>query len=272
MKLTLNDCMFRMNQSLNYPSIIYEEVSHFFDQAISELNTSLRISIPSVTEIVRKNTFRVSDQPNLVVLRETPETAKFHHFASASLLPTDGKADGVSINYAYVCSNYWTERSFYKFDGDVWTKYDNLYGIYVNGGSNVAYSAVPVDKSTAMWVKIADNSVTEFDLCEYLPFSWWTLFVLPYVCFKFSVRNGDSGELFREEFVQGFQQLQTSYSIPNTVPLATVVGKPAYSNYIITNSNISERVPTQAVYESMRIVDSILPIYGGFYETGGWGI
>lgn len=268
MKYTLNDCLARINQVLNYPSISYEDVYHFFDQAISELNTTLRVSLPSVSEMREEHTFNVTEQDSLIRLTTLPSNSEvIAHYTSFSDLPAEGTG-------AYVCGNAFSEKAFYKWDGAEWVLVDKLYGIYVDAeGALRTYLAVPITKTVAVWVAVDDAHIEEFDLTEYLPIDWWTLFIIPYVCFKFSVRNGDSGDLFVDEFTQGFQQLQSSYNVPNTVQLCTVAGRPAYSKIVKNNlHNLLASVPTRAIYDSMKVGNGIQPVFGVFYETGGWGI
>lgn len=267
MKFTIDDCISRINQVLNYPSLTYGDVYHFFDQAISELNTSLRIALPSVTEMLDEHTFNITEHENVIRLTTLPGASDcVTHYQTEDELPTDG-----SVKAAYVCKQF-GNRAFYVFDGS-WRKVDKLYAIYVNGSAYDAFVAVPLSSTMAVWAPTNVKTVTEFDLVEYMPLDWWILFMIPYVCFKFAVRNGDSGELFRDEFTQGFQQLQTSYTVPNTVKLYTVAGRSAYKNDVESYaSNLNTDVPTRAIYSYMRLKDSTMPIYGGFYETGGWGL
>lgn len=271
MKFTMSDCVNRINQTLNYPSLTYGDVSHFFDQAVSELNTSLRIAVPSVSEMMSEHSFRVTDNENVIQLTTLPgATDRIAHYSSYEELEAESND---SITAAYVCGNYWIERKFYRRDGSNWVVADKLYGIHIADGEMSAFVAVAVSRDLAVWVPVNNDTVAEFDLTAYFPMDWWILFIIPYVCFKFAVRNGDSGDLFRDEFTQGFQQLQTSYAVPNTVSLHTVAGHEAYKTLVEINaSNLKVKVPTRAVFDSMRIADSTLPIYGGFYESGGWGI
>ena len=272
MKFTLNDCMSRINQVLNYPAVAYGDISHFFDQAIAELNTSLKIALPSVLEMRAEHTFKVTSDSSVVRLKELPtsNTTLNHSTFVPSLPPTEGASFG-----RYVCSNDFSDRKFYKWDGNTWAATDTLYGIYVDdSGALTTYVAVPITTSIAVWAPVEQSHVTEFDLTEYLPLDWWTLFVIPYVCFKFSVRNGDSGELFADEFTQGFQQLQSSYNVPNAVRLSAVAGKPAYAELV--KQHLAQlgttMVFTRAIYEDMRVGNGIASVYGGFYENGGWGV
>ena len=264
MKFTLNDCLARVNQALNYPAVTYEDISYFFDQAISELNTSLRIGLPMVSEMVSENTFKLSDSENIVALELRDTTTPITH---VSEIPTSSTG-----KYLYYC-NDWTTRTFYKNFGTdsepYWEPVVDLYGIC----GNDYYVAVALTKTTAAWSPSPLTNLKEFDLQDYMPVEWWTLFVIPYVCFKFALRNGDSGYPFTDDFSQGFQQLQTSYHVPNYVQLSTVAGKNAYKSLVAEHvSNLRHCVPTRAIYNSMKAGNSTMPVRGGFYENGGWGL
>lgn len=273
MKYTLNDCLARINQVLNYPAVGYEDVYHFFDQAIAELNTNLRIALPSVSEMRSEHTFDITEQENIVRLTERPDNVTIIPYYDTDLPangPESGKGEG-----AYVCNGSFSDRAFYRWDGAKWNRVDKLYGIFFNDDdwSLRTYIAVPITTTVAVWTPVDRTHIEEFDLTDYLPVDWWTLFVIPYVCFKFSVRNGDSGELFADEFTQGYQQLQSSYHVPNVVVLTTVAGKPAYTEIVKQNiNNLNIPVFTRAIYESMRVGNGIPSIYGGFYEAGDWRI
>ena len=68
MEFTLSNCIDRINQILNYPSLTYDDVSAFFDQAIAELNTNLHIGLRSISECITLNNEDVlSTRPNVVV-------------------------------------------------------------------------------------------------------------------------------------------------------------------------------------------------------------
>ena len=265
MKFTLNDCLARINQVLNYPAVAYTDISHFFDQAIAELNTNLRIALPSISEVCEENTFDVLFQEGVVLYTTSPTNVP-HCYS----LPDIAVEDSYGI---YVCDSSYADRKFYKWDGDDWKEVDTLYAVYRDvDGEFKTYVAVAIDKTTAVWTPVPRTHTADFDLLEYMPLDWWTLFVIPYVCFKFSVRNGDSGELFADEFTQGFQQLQSSYNVPNTVRLMDVAGKPAYTELVkqYLNTLANTTVCTRAIYEDMRVGNGIAPTYGGFYIDGGW--
>lgn len=268
MKFTISDCISRINQALNYPSITYEDVSHFFDQAISELNTSLRIALPSVTEMREEHTFDISSSPNVVPLTADPSSDS--SISKVLVKPTESAPADVNIVY-YANGQSYLESSLYILKNGTWSAVDEAYGIY---SVDRTYKAIPVANQYAVWRAIPATSVREFSLTEYLPVDWIVLFLIPYVCFKFAVRNGDNGALFSDEFTQGFQQLQTSYGVPNTVELSKVAHCPAYSELVKHNlNNLRKEVPVRAITEDMRIRNGVRAVYGGgLFENGGWGI
>ena len=257
MKFTISDCLSRINQALNYPAIFYEDVSHFFDQAIAELNTSLRIALPTVTEMRLENTFKLSEAPNTVVVDSEYVT---------NALPTAENDSGVY----YRVGDSLIENCFYIRKNGVWTPVDSVNAITKNGKG---YTAIAVD-SYAVWREIPIESVKEFSLTNYLTTDWIILFLIPYVCFKFAVRNGDNGALFSDEFTQGFQQLQTSYNVPNEIALNTVAHLPAYREIVKENiTALNKKVFTRAITPEMRVTNAIKVVYGdNLFDKGGWDI
>jgi hypothetical protein len=266
MKFTLSDCLARINQVLNYPAVTYGDVSHFFDQAISELNTSLRISLPSVSEMQADHTFNVTNHPGLIRLTSRPDSnTAIKHYSEKPNTRVDADGNGI-----YVCAEF-GKHKFYKWDVDEWISVPALYGMYIANNVAEFYSAVAINTHQAVWVPVESSYVKEFDLTDYMPTDWWNLFIIPYVCFKFSVRNGDSGALFADEYIQGYQQLQSSYNVPNTVRLANVAGKTAYTSIVEQNlDHLDIVVGTRAIYETMKIPNGIGAVYGDLYSTGGW--
>lgn len=267
MKLTISDCMLRINQSLNYPALAYEDVSHFFDQAISELNTSLRIALPTFTEMRLENTSNISASEYAIALTSKPTS-------DSIIFPVEKLPDSPSeFPVAYVADpdTRLTQR-IYVWKDNAWKEVDKVYGIV--SGSDNAYELVIVDYSYAIWREISFKTELDFSVTNYLTTDWIILFIIPYVCFKFAVRNGDSGGLFSDEFTQGFQQLQTSYGVPNTVKLSTVAHLPAYKSLVEANlDNLNKTVPVRAITESMRVPNSIHTVHGaGVFDIGGWGI
>ena len=263
---TLSDCITRINQILNYPAYTYTDISHFFDQAISELNTSFKINIPLVSQMIDENRINVYEQPNLVVLETEPSS-------TVADIPTGTSVDEFTdLKKAYYNP---TDFKFYKFDykTSTWVSYDKVYGIYIGeNGVRTLYQTVPLPTAGyAIWTHYVED-ITSLDLNKYLPNDWIILFLIPYTCFKTAVRDGNTGDLYSEEFTQGFQQLQTSYDVPNYTNLASVAHLPAYTPVVQENlSNLNTNIATRAVYDSMKIGNAILPVYEGFNTRGGWG-
>lgn len=270
MKFTLSDCMQRINQILNYPSVAYEDISHFFDHAIAELNTILKTAIPSVSEMVHDNTVDISLQNNTILLTTRPTNAV--RIPYVSTVPTE-PPNSEQPNYVYYSANAsMLDRKFYVWNGSEWKPYDTLYGILFEGAQKTAYVAAPIGIA-AYWVETPVQRMLDFDLYTYMTADWWTLFVIPYVCFKFAVRNGDDGSLYSDEFTQGMQQLQTCYDVPNLVALKDVAGVPAYTKIVKNNLNdLNKKIPTKAITEDMRVGNAIQACFGNMFDTGGWGI
>jgi hypothetical protein len=259
MEFTLNNCISRINQALNYPSLAYEDVYHFFDQAIHELNSSLKIALPALTEIVDENSTHIEDRMDLVSLEPMRGAMQF---AKDTLYGTYKYAPELG------------EFPFVVVKDEVETRVEGLYGYLVDKTTyTVKYYATVVLGGDAYWQLAENDETPDINLIEYLPFEWWTLFVIPYVCSKWAVRNGDESSHFVDEYVQGFQQLQNSYNVPNRVELSAVAGRHAYKKLVASNlANLRTSVFTRAIYEDMKVGNGIAPIYGGFYETGGWGV
>lgn len=270
MKLTLREVIDRVNLVLNYPSIAYEDVYHFFDHAIAELNTILKIAIPSVSEMRKTHAFNTTAQSNTIELDPPPAYGTL--IPSVSEIPTDEPV-GSASKYVYFTSNEnMIDRKFYVWNGSMWKPYEALYGIAFEGASMLTYVAFP-QVNGAFWKESEADLTLNFDLCAYMPMDWWILFVIPYVCFKFAVRNGDDGALYNSEFAQGLQQLQTSYDVPNTVVLSEVAGNPVYTNEVSQHLNaLHTRTVTKAITDNMRVGNAISAIFDTSNSVGGWGI
>lgn len=270
MKFTLSDCMQRINQILNYPSVAYEDISHFFDHAIAELNTTLKIAIPSVSEMVLNNTVDTTLQENTILLTTRPTHVV--NIPQVSTVPTEAPSED-GPQYLYFTSNAsMIDRGFYVWTGSEWKFHNVIYGVLFEGATKTSYVSTPIGLK-AFWTEVPNTMRTEFDLCEHMTMDWWTLFVIPYVCFKFAVRNGDDGSLYSDEFTQGMQQLQTCYDVPNFVVLSDVAGVPAYTEIVKSNLNdLNKKIPTKAITEDMRVGNAIQACFGNMFDTGGWGI
>lgn len=265
---TLSDCITRINQILNYPAITYTDISHFFDQAISELNTTFKIGLPLVSTMVSENKFDIDELSNVVLLPTAPSGSTFE-------IPTFSDSEElVDIDKVYFKT---TDGLFYKYDRSLekWTGWDTVYGIYIDDAyTRTIHQAVPMyGADLAFWALVDETRLNDFELVTYIPEDWIILFLIPYVCFKTAVRDGSDGGLYHDEFTQGFQQLQTSYDVPHFVELSKVAHLPAYKAEVkkhITALNV--KIPTRAVYDSMKVGNNILAEYGGFNSRGGWGI
>lgn len=263
----LSECISRINQILNYPAITYTDISHFFDQAISELNSTFKIGMPLVSQMIENHRIDVQTLPNLTLLSSVPR-------GDFSDIPSGTLSDFTNTSKVYFNVD---DSKIYKFDvyREEWVGYDKMYGLYLSdSGERTVYETIVFAASNcALWSTLDDTRTNDIDLNIYLPTDWVILFLIPYVCFKSNVRDGGNGALYNEEFVQGFQQLQTSYDVPNFVNLSEVAHLPAYTKDVkehITALNV--RIPTRAIYDSMKVGNSIMPTYGGFNSRGGWGL
>lgn len=262
---TLSDCIIRINQTLNYPSLTYTDISHFFDQAISELNSTFRIGMPLVSQMIRDQKLNIRELPNLTLISSEP-TGSLTDIPAAT---PDGFADTSKVYYNT------DDDKLYKYNtsSKQWVGYDKMYGIYADSSHMRTYETTSlISMHGAIWTVFDEKRLNDFDLNIYLPTDWIILFVIPYVCFKAATRDGGSGLLYNEEYVQGFQQIQTSYDVPNFVELRKVAHLPAYTAAVKVHMDTLDTViPTRAVYEDMKIGNAILPQYHDFNSRGGWG-
>ena len=250
-EFTLSNCMNRINQILNYPSVAYEDISHFFDQAISELNTTLHVAIPTVTEMI-------SEIPE-------PDYTPLVKITGSEDIPTEKPSDAEGAYYLDT-----TTGKFGICISGVWKYYDTIYGVSVSNGTPTVYIGIRIG-TLAYWTP-TKHSVTDLNLVDYISTDWIILFVIPYVCYKYSIREGMDAGVFSEELTQGFQQLQEAYDVRETVRLNEVADKSAYRKLVLENmSNLSKEVPTRAIYESMKTKRAIQATYQDFYN-GGWGV
>jgi hypothetical protein len=266
MKYTLANCINAINQILNYPSVDYSDISHFFDQAIAELNTSLHIGLRPMSEIYKSSTFKIESLGDFVMFNEapTPDITK------------DETAD------VYLKVDESGSYIYYKYD-DSYKRTKKLFGIYaryVTDDKNKPtgqiqreiYQTIILGEK-AYWTPYEYMPDVEVNLIDYMPYNWITLFLIPYVCFKFAVRNGDSGALYADELTQGFQQLQTSYDIPCFSNLKDNADKVAYTKDVEEHlPNININIPTRAIYENMLTDRKFYATYGSMYDNGGWNI
>ena len=254
MKFTILECVTRLNQILNYPSLTYGDVSHFFDQAISEINSELHIGLRPISEIYKNSSFRFEDLEHFIMLENAP----------LPNIPTDETAPV-----------YIKDGVIYYTKNDKTVSTSKLYALvskFEDGAIvNQMWHTVLVNTS-AYWTPYTVITDDNVDLLEYLPFDWIVLFLIPYVCFKYAIRDGDSGASYAEDFSNGFQQLRNSYDIPHNVILSQQAGKIAYKQDVEKYlPNLNTLVPTRAIYEDMKIPRNIQAQYGSVYDRGGWG-
>ena len=271
--MTLNNTIEYINLALNYPSITYAEVSLYFDMAIAELNTTLHTSIPKVSEMIDNFKQKMSKTQNSRVhLTEDPEFTDYTIPVYDSAV--EGMIDAFSNNKKYFYST--NTKKFYIQTGSgitTYTEHDELFGFYLKDNvlTNPIYYKAAVYGEEAFWVKEFTDIQLECDLKEYLPDDWVLLWLIPYVCFKYTVRDGGTASTFAEELTQGFQQLQETYGIPSKVNLATYADKEAYTSLVEANlPNLNVAVPTKAIYESMKHSRITNAVYGSMYDRGGF--
>lgn len=254
MKYTLNEAITRINQTLNYPSATYEDLAVFFDQAISELNTSLHIAIDPISRLVQQAQSDATKEP-LIVLTAQPN-------ATTTIPTTETKP----------CWYDTTTKTFKVFQNNEWLEYPRVYGVYQSDEFKF-YQTVKITETVIYWGPMNEYDIGDFNLTTILPINWITLFLIPYVCFKYAVRDGDNGALYSEEFQQGFQQLQDAYDIPSVVNLVDVADLSAYRDLVTDNlPNLDKLVRTKAITESMLHDRQVMPTYGGMFDNGGWGL
>ena len=256
MKYTLSDCIITINQVLNYPSLSYEDVSHFFDQAISEINSELNIGLRPISEIYKESSLKLEDLGDAIILSSAPNYE----------ITTDTTAD--------VYFNRELGQIMYK-TGSEYKSTSKLYGMlpgYAGDTVNNQIWQTVFLNNNAYWTPYESVPSRNVDLTQYLPYDWIVLFLIPYVCFKYDIRDGGTGTIYADDFSNGFQQLRNSYDVPYFVNLSEQAGKKAYQHDIETHlPNINITIPTRAIYEDMKIGRSIRAVYGSMYDRGGWG-
>lgn len=261
--MQISEVINNINVALNYPSATINDLKLYMDQAISELNSELHISIPSINEMETEIEQDMSNNNDIVLLKNKPDSS-----TSIEVVTLDEDATG----------DYFYNRSTNMFgiktnDGIKHT--NKLFGLYNDYNSPPQiYQAVVISDLIVLWYIPNTKDVKDFDLENYLTRDWIFLYFIPYVCFKYSVRDGDSGTLFAEEFSQGFQQLKKAYDIQSKVLLKQVCHLYAYRNLTKENiNNLNILVPTRAIVEEMKIPDGVRANWGcNFYSNGGWGL
>lgn len=261
MKLT--DALSNINLALNYPALTYDDIKLYFDMAIAELNTTLHTSIPTVSEMVDSFRQNVSKpKTNQIVLDVDPQQNDFAIDIDPAL-PVDGNP---KCYYSSTDKCYYAWNNFTK----VYNSYTSLIGIYIREGEPEQYLSV-IYGTDVYWVKF-ETDPENCDLIDYLPDEWVLLWLIPYVCFKYTVRDGGTAQTFAEEMQQGFQQLQDTYDVPAKVQLSIYADRPAYTSLVEKHlPNLNVIVGTRAIYEDMKHGRSLNSIYGNMFDRGGFG-
>ena len=252
-----------VNMALNYPALSFDDIRLFLDQAISEINTELHTSIPDLGTMEHDAEKAVEDLPNLIQLDET--------MLNIQIPVIDSPPDPLEVTVYYDST-----KSMYGvwLDNLDWYYFPVLYGFYLKDGVPTYYTAGQVLASnTRVWYKDNIYNPSNIDLENYFTDDWIKLFLVPYVAFKYSVRDGDTGRLFSEEFAQGFQQLRHSYNIPFQVILSAVADKFAYKDDVLKNlPNLNIWVLTKAITVEMKNPQGVNAVFRDFYDVGGFGL
>lgn len=254
-----------INQALNYPAITYEDVSLYFDMAITELNTVLHISMPTTSTMFNEFRQYVSKAvPNRILLKAFPEdTDEVPSYATVE------EATSNAADYCYIIKE--KKYATWNKKDKAYTFSDNLYAIFANAGNPIYFKTLKYSNTNAIWVQDEDSDIVQFDFNMYLPDDWVILWIIPYICFKYTVRDGGTASVFAEEVTQGFQQLQNSYDIPSKVLLSKVADKPAYYFEVVKNlPYLNKEVPLKAIYPEMKHSRNINASYGSMFDRGGF--
>lgn len=267
MKVTMNDIMNKVNQALNYPAISFNDVSHFFDMAISDLNTSLHTSLKPITHVIdvnRQSESQHAKEATVIIDSEVADGIKSYH----GLPPDDQK-----IPYYYDLDKTGIDKlGIRQYDG-TYKYFETIYGVKVDTetGDTKRYQSFDAGSERIVWIKDRNEDPLNINMLEFLPADWITLWLIPYVCFKYSSRDGGTATTFAEEYTQGFQQLQNAYDIREKVFLAKQAGRLAYKEDIEAHlPNLNIFCPTRAIYEHMKHGRAVAAKYGSMYDPGGW--
>ena len=261
---TLNDFTSDINTALNYPAISFQDIKLYLNQAISELNSSLHISIRNINDIITENYKFTSAMENIVTLDHSPDTDD-----TVPMLSED-PTDGTTYYFNTITSEFRILTTVAQSETPVWRSYTSLYAQYIADGVRNIYKATFLNSAIYWLTEIYDNPL-ELDFSKYICNDWIQLFLIPYVCFKYSARDNDTGAIFSEEFTQGYQQLLIAYKIPDKVSLPKVAGTLPYTTDTEEHiGNLNVMCPTRAITEDMKIPRDIQATYGSCFDNGGW--
>ena len=261
--MKLSEVIKYINTALNYPALTYIDIDVFFDMAISELNTTLHTSLPLVKDMIKAFRQNLSTyEANKIILTEDPENNNF-------IIPTDPE-NPLENNVEYYYST--STRKFYILNkyAHNYSEHTIIKGVFITSDALHLYQSINYG-ATAAWVEVPTDPNYEANIDDYLPDDWVLLWLVPYVCYKYTVRDGGTAQTFAEELTQGYQQLQETYDIPSKVILATYADKPAYRDLVKANlPYLDISVPTKAIYETMKHSRNTNAIYGSIYDRGGF--
>lgn len=255
-KLTLGEVLTKINKKLNYPSLSFDDVDVYFDQAISELNTLLHISIDPISTIKEAYVNNLLDKNNIVRLATHPLNS-----SGINIPTTPGNNNANEYYYDAVEDEYMIKNT-----GGTYDAHDIIYGEYIDPTTQESIWVQPfLYGNTPKWYPSAIADPMSLNVLHFMPMDWWILFVVPYVAAAYAAKDGGNVVLFNDEFAQGFIQLRTNYDIQQRVKLSEVMHLPAYkaivddvlqdSKQLINLPNLE--VITKAITESMRIPDNL---------------
>lgn len=261
---TLTQFMNEINAALNYPALSYPDVSLFLDQAVAELNTTLHTGLRSISECIRLFESKHAPNAGVVSLGAALPTDAFPTSSDGTL--GDGQA------YARVLSSSASHPKEFAYRDGAEVKYSKqLLGIVSSAGMPSYFSAVAYSDSACVWVAAENPHI--LDLNEYFDDDWIMLWLIPYVCFKYTVRDGGVASTFAEEMQQGFQQLQESYDVPDSYTISERAGEFAYDEDLDEHSDdLTARVKIRALKGYMKHGRTLNAEYGSMFDAGGFGI
>lgn len=264
--MNLNTCIDYINKALNFPGQTLEDLDVFFDMAFAELNTTLHISIPTLSEQLKLFEHFVSKNDVTVYINDDLEASP--EIKVYSTLPNSQQEDVI-----YVTS----DRCFYTWDRGV-SKYtkvtSRLIATHVIDGEVKHYMA-RVYSAAPLWVTYKYD-VEQYDLNNILTDDWILLWLIPYICFKYTVKDGGTATTFAEELSQGFQQLQESYNVPHKLTLATVADKLVYTEDVKEclehNMSLNRLVETKLILKQMKHARGTIETFEDMFDRGGFGL
>ena len=274
MNYRISDLLTAVNTALNYPAITFSDIAVYLDMCIGEINTTLHTSLRTVKDCIERSSLERMSVSMVQVLASEPT-------GESSEVPCIATLAGTEARKWY----YWVEKEIHpewyrKFvfadgNGGVIESSGFATATYVANGVEQIYVAHAYSDGLCIWLK--DIGYEDIDLSDYLPEDWILLFVVPYICFKYTVRDGGTASTFAEEMEQGFQQLQETYDVPHAVLLSRFADKPAYrwdvKEALDKNpQSLNFMCVTRAIYENMKHERGVKPVYGSVYDAGGWGV